>query len=384
MVWKTPTPTELQLQTWLNERGLPVSLARIRRWREFGALPWPQRRALGHGHGSVSSALAQDTYIVAEALALATKQKKQLEKVVLRVFFAHPRYEEPFIATRLPLSEDGVRKALEWAIVNDSRSAIVKIERAMVAAGTDGDPIGAAVDAAHQHFRSLLRQQSAARRRHIEVPRLIELRDSKDATALADMAVAALIPGALGSDTVNEAICDPINKIGFEYESNETLPCKTLDEAILALGREQELQGLSGQEIPNISTRAQIQALRAMDYDKVCIIRDLLVVLTEAALPLRIARKTLSDDPVNTRVMNLRTQYAIIDYCLHYADTASRAPAASAWKVLTPHLLLLLGSYGASDKKFNHLREIMITLDPVLDGIPSLIERIRTSHKSNK
>ncbi|MET8139881.1 hypothetical protein ABZU32_06170 [Sphaerisporangium sp. NPDC005288] len=384
MVWKAPTSTELQLQSWLGERGLHVSLAKIRRWREYEALPWPQRQALGYGRGSASSELTQDTYIVAEALALATRRKQRLDKAVLQIFFVHPRHEEPFIATRLPLPEAGVRKALEWSIANDRDSVIVKMERAMAAEGTDGDQIGAALDTAHRHFHNLLRQQISARRRNLELPRLTFVRNADDATALADIAVAALIPGSLGSDMATEAIRGTIEDLRINYKPDETLRShKTLFEAILDLGLKQELGELRVMSsAPDISTSAQIETIRKIDYARICIVRDLLAVLAEAALPLRIARRVLPDDPVVTRVMELRAQYAIIDYCLHHAEVISRGATARAWVIMTRQLITLLRAY-ASDEMFGRLRAAVIKLDPVLDELPVLIERVRAQVASS-
>ncbi|MGF2213786.1 hypothetical protein [Streptomyces albidoflavus] len=98
MAWKGPGAAERELSELLSARGVEVSWAKIRRWREFGALPWGGRRSLGQGVGSVSE-LAADTVLVAEALARAAVTKKRLEKVVLRIFTVHPDCDEAFAAT---------------------------------------------------------------------------------------------------------------------------------------------------------------------------------------------------------------------------------------------------------------------------------------------
>ncbi|MEU0428860.1 hypothetical protein ABZ235_35760 [Streptomyces canus] len=40
MAWKEPSTAERRLREQLAAHGLSVSWAKIRRWREFGALPW--------------------------------------------------------------------------------------------------------------------------------------------------------------------------------------------------------------------------------------------------------------------------------------------------------------------------------------------------------
>ncbi|MGW6902562.1 hypothetical protein [Streptomyces sp. NBC_01727] len=47
MAWKGPSAPERELSELLRARDLCASWARIRRWREFGALPWGARRGLG-------------------------------------------------------------------------------------------------------------------------------------------------------------------------------------------------------------------------------------------------------------------------------------------------------------------------------------------------
>lgn len=376
--WKAPTPTELQLQSWLAERGLQVNVSKIRRWREYGALPWPHRRALGYGRGSTSSELTRDTYVVTQALALATRRKQRLEKAVLQVFCIDPRFEEPFIATRLPLPETGVRRALEWWIANDRSSVVVKIERALAAAGADGDQVGAAVDVAHRHFRSLLRQQISARRRNLEVPRLTAVKDLEDASALAEIAVASSVPESLTAEGLAEATRGITGQLNIEYKPDNTLRAhNTLFDAILAIIRDRELEGFPAVDsVPDISTSGQIEAIRKIDYSRICIVRDIIAVLAEVALPLRIARRVLPNDPVVTQVAKLRAQYAIIDYCMHQADVISRGAVGTRWITMTRLLLTLLHGY-RNDELFDRLRSALLTLDPVIEEVPVLIERVR-------
>ncbi|MFG2402632.1 hypothetical protein [Streptomyces lydicus] len=162
MAWKKPSAAERALSDLLSARGLDVSWAKIRRWREFGALPWQPARGLGRGAGSVSG-LTPDSAVAVEALALATTGKKRLEKAVLQAFTVHPRCAEAFVATWVPLPERGVRKALLWYVSQDLGGAVALAERAAEGAGDDPNRRAeAAYAAAHAYY---LKQYHRVRRR---------------------------------------------------------------------------------------------------------------------------------------------------------------------------------------------------------------------------
>ncbi|GAA4180755.1 hypothetical protein GCM10022252_04090 [Streptosporangium oxazolinicum] len=220
------------------------------------------------------------------------------------------------------------------------------------------------------------------KKKGINLPRRSLIHGPEDAHALADAAVTALIPDAYGSEVLFEIVRGLLNDLNIDYQPNEELRAygATLAEAMIREWREREENGLSPLEkFPNISTSAQVAGLGKTSYARICIIRDVLAVLIEASLPLRVAQQVIPDDPVVRHLLEECAQYGIIDYCFYWANMASRGAPEKAWKVMAPTLITLIGlyGYGEDEEKFARFRSAITKLDPVLDELPGMIERIQ-------
>lgn len=365
MAWREPSAAERALSALLTARGLDVSWAKIRRWREFGALPWSPRRGLGRGAGSVSG-LTADTAVVAEALALGTVEKKRLEKVVLRVFTVHPRCDEAFMATHVPLAERGVRKALMWYLGQDRSSAVAVIERAVEAAGGDPDQRAeAALSAAHVYYTRRY-HRSRRTRRTGGSPHPADPHSRADARGLATFAAAVVLGSdEVGADSVMESLRE-----SFVSEEDELVSAEAFTEMAAIAAQNERVGGSLA--LPSWGLTAdRARRLIEIDYDTICTFRNVLAVLVESALPLRLASRARLQDPALQHIERVRTKNPRLRHYLDCASFISRCPPADAWENFIP----LLISICTIPERLEAFQQDVTALDPALDDVHSLGRR---------
>ncbi|MFF5675542.1 hypothetical protein ACFY8S_36520 [Streptomyces hygroscopicus] len=365
MGWKEPSAAEQQLSELLKVRGMQVSWAKIRRWREFGALPWRKQHGLGRGAGSASG-LTADTVVVAEALALATVKKRRMEEAVLHVFTVHPRCREAFVATSVPLPERAVRKALRWSIGQDRSTALAAVGKAIEAAGDDADQrMDAALAAAHSYYGKWHRRT----RRPAEGKAADAVPQSRaDAQGLATFAVAAVLGfEEIGADGLIEAL-----RNSYESADDEVFSAAAFaDMRDLAQEAERLGEDLFPRWTAWTSTAEKIRLMEEVDYSTICVVHDVLAVLVDSAPVLRLASRADLQDPALQHIKKVRARNQRTDYYLNCADAISRRPPAQAWKAFIP----LLTEICANPTTLGLFQTDVSDLDPALDDMPELGRR---------
>ncbi|MBB4161624.1 hypothetical protein [Streptomyces cinereoruber] len=367
MVWKEPSEAEQRLCEQLAAHGLSVSWAKIRRWREFGALPWKKREGLGRGAGS-SSGLLPETFAVAQALALATAKKRPLEQAVLEVFTTGARLDQVLAAATVPLPERAVRRALAWYMARDRSHPFAAIEMAARSAGGCPDKaMDAALEAAHRYFPKLYRQAKQKGR-----PPGMTVPDSlADADGLATIAVATVLGfEVFGADAVVEAVNQSLPELTDEYG----------DQVFAQLSS--SLRGAEGHGANPWSRRARwpslqdrIQRVEEVEYAQLCGIRDALALLVEASPALALARRAGVEDPAVRHVEAVRAANRRTDEYLRRAEDISRCPTERAWKDFTGLLLNVC----ISPRRLSTFQDDVTALDPALNDIPGLGRRVLAS-----
>ncbi|QEV30931.1 hypothetical protein CP977_00920 [Streptomyces cinereoruber] len=351
----------------LAAHGLSVSWAKIRRWREFGALPWKKREGLGRGAGS-SSGLLPETFAVAQALALATAKKRPLEQAVLEVFTTGARLDQVLAAATVPLPERAVRRALAWYMARDRSHPFAAIEMAARSAGGCPDKaMDAALEAAHRYFPKLYRQAKQKGR-----PPGMTVPDSlADADGLATIAVATVLGfEVFGADAVVEAVNQSLPELTDEYG----------DQVFAQLSS--SLRGAEGHGANPWSRRARwpslqdrIQRVEEVEYAQLCGIRDALALLVEASPALALARRAGVEDPAVRHVEAVRAANRRTDEYLRRAEDISRCPTERAWKDFTGLLLNVC----ISPRRLSTFQDDVTALDPALNDIPGLGRRVLAS-----
>ncbi|MFD8992720.1 hypothetical protein ACFVZ4_32330 [Streptomyces goshikiensis] len=365
MAWKEPSDAERRLCEQLAAHGLPVSWAKIRRWREFGALPWKKQQGLGRGSGSTSD-LLPETFVVAEALALATAKKRPLEQAVLHVFTTRPRFDQFAAATSVPLPECAVRRALAWHITRDGSHPLVAIEKAAQSAGSCPDKaMDAALESAHRYFRKLYRK--AKQQGHQVGTAPAAPRNLADADALATFAVATVLGfDTFGADAIVEAVSKSLPELADEHGEQVFAQ---LQNAV----REVEGDGKSPfshrPHWPSLQDR--VQRMEQVEYSTICTVRNVLAVLVEASPTLALARIAGVEDPDVRHIEKVRTSNQRTDEYLRRAEAISRTPPERVWQGFTS---LLLGVCTAP-RRLSRFPEDVTALDPALDDLPALGRR---------
>ncbi|MER6251903.1 hypothetical protein ABT224_11090 [Streptomyces sp. NPDC001584] len=317
MVWKEPSDSERRLHGQLAAHGLSVSWAKIRRWREFGALPWKKQRGLGRGSGSTSE-LLPETFAVAEALALATVKKRPLEQAVLHVFTTRPRV---FAAMSEPLPERAVRRALAWYTARDDSHPLAAIEKAAQSAGICPDKaMDAALESAHRYFPKLYRQ--AKQKRHPAGTAVPD--DLADADGLATFAVATVLGFEnFGADAIVEAVSKSLPELADEYG---TQVFAQLRKAVREAEGDGESQFSRRPHWPSLQDR--VRRMERVEYPVICTVRDVLALLVEASPVLAVARRAEAEDPEIRHIEAIRMSNRRTDEYLRRAEAISRQPAA--------------------------------------------------------
>ncbi|MER5738914.1 hypothetical protein ABT117_24970 [Streptomyces sp. NPDC002262] len=364
MVWKEPSEAEQQLREQLAAHGLSVSWAKIRRWREFGALPWRKRQGLGRGAGSASE-LMPETFPVAAALALATVKKRPLEQAVLEVFTTGTRFDQVLAATVVPLPERAVRRSLAWYMARDHSHPLAAIELAAASAGgCPGMAMDAALESAHRIFPRLYRQA----KQQEQPPGTTVPESLPDADGLATFAVAAVLGfEEFGADAVVEAIRKSMPELADEFGE------QVFAQLSSAL-REAEGDGadLWSRRTRWPSLEDRVQAMEQVEYAQLCRIRDALTLLVEASPALALARRAGVEDPDVRHIEAVRALNRRTDEYLRRAEGVSRSPAERAWKGFTGLLLHVCSSPG----RLSTFQEDVTALDPALNDVPGLGRRV--------
>lgn len=364
MAWREPSEAEQRLCEQLAAQGLSVSWSKIRRWREFGALPWKRRQGLGRGAGSTSE-LLPEALTVAEALARATVRKRPLEQAVLEVFFTGSRFDQVLAATSVPLPERAVRRALAWYMARDRSHPFAAVELAARSAGGCPDTaMDAALEAAHRYFPGLYRQA----RQKGQPPGMTVPDSLADADGLATFAVATVLGFEdFGADAVVEAVRKSVPELADEY--GEQVFAR-LSSAL----REAESDGASlwsrRTRWPSLEDR--VQRVEQVEYAQLCTIRDVLALLVEASPALALARRAGVEDPDIRHVEAVRALNRRTDEYLRRAEAVSRYPAERAWKGFTGLLLHVCSSPG----RLSMFQEDVTVLDPALNDVPGLGRRV--------
>ncbi|MEU3480840.1 hypothetical protein ACI2LO_32055 [Streptomyces sp. NPDC033754] len=367
MVWTEPSEAEQRLREQLAAHGLSVSWAKIRRWREFGALPWKKRQGLGRGAGSTSE-LLPETFAVAEALAVATAKKRPLEEAVLEVFTTGTRLDQVLAAATEPLPERAVRRALAWYMARDRSHPLAAIEMAARSAGGCPDKaMDAALEAAHRYFPRLYRQA----KQKGQPPGMTVPDSLADADGLATFAVAAVLGFEdFGADAVAESVRKSLPELADEY-----------GEQIFAQ-LSSALQGAEGDGASPWSRRTRwpslqdrTQRMESVEYAKLCRIRDALALLVEASPALILARRAGVEDPVVRHVEVVRALNRRTDEYLRRAEDISSYPTERAWKDFTGLLLNVC----ISPRRLSTFQDDVAALDPALNDIPGLGRRVLAS-----
>ncbi|MCZ4120258.1 hypothetical protein [Streptomyces sp. H39-S7] len=363
MVWKEPSDAERRLHEQLAAQGLSVSWAKIRRWREFGALPWKKQQGLGRGSGSTSQ-LLPETFPVAQALALATVKKRPLEQAVLHVFSTRP---QTCAAAPALLPERAVRRALAWYMTRHDSHPLAVIERAVRSAGSPDQAMNAALEAAHRYFRKLYRQ--AKQKGH---PAGTAVPDSlADAQALATFAVATVHGFEnFGADAIVEAVSMSLPELADEYGAQ-------IFEQMSQTSREVESEGENPfsrrTRWPSLPVR--IQSMERIEYPLICAVRDVLALFVEASPALIVARNEGIQDPDVRHIEAIRSSNRRTNDYLERAEAISRQPAERAWKDFTGLLL-----NACTPPRLLTFQEDVTALDPALDDVPGLYYRLLASY----
>ncbi|MFE9139353.1 hypothetical protein [Streptomyces sp. NPDC007355] len=364
MTWKEPSEAERRLREQLAAHGLSVSWAKIRRWREFGALPWKKQHGLGRGAGSTSE-LLPETFVVAEALALATAKKRPLEQAVLDVFTMGHRFDQVLAAPSVPLPERAVRRALAWYMARDDSHPLAAIEMAAKSAGNCPDKtMDAALESAHRYFPKLYRQA----KQKGQPPGMTVPDTLADADGLATFAVATVLGfDDFGADAIVEAVRKSLPELADEYGEQVFT---TLGNAL----REAEGDGRSpfSRRTRWPSLQDRVQRMERVEYSEICSIRDVLALLVEASPALALARRAGVEDPNVRHIEAVRTLNRRTDEYLRRAEAISRYPAEQAWKGFTVLLLHVCSSPG----RLRTFEGDVTILDPALNDVPGLSRRI--------
>lgn len=366
MVWKEPSDAERRLSEQLAAHGLPVSWAKIRRWREFGALPWKKQQGLGRGSGSTSD-LLPETFVVAEALALATTKKRPLEQAVLHVFTTNPRFDQ-VPATSVPLPERAVRRALAWYMARDDSHPLAAIEKAALSAGSCPDKaVDAALESAHRYFPKLYRQ--AKKGRH--PPGTTAPENLADADGLATFAVAIVLGFEhFGVDAIVEAISKSLPEVADQYGEQVFTQ---LSNAVREAESNGDIPFSRRPQWPSLQDR--IERMEQVEYPVICTLRDVLALLVEATPALALARRAGVEDPDVLHIEVTRTSNRRTDEYLRRAEAISRQPRERAWKDITGLLLDIC----TTPRRLSTFQEDVTALDPALDDVPGLIRRVLVS-----
>jgi hypothetical protein len=367
VAWKEPSDAERRLRERLAADGLSVSWAKIRRWREFGALPWRKQHGLGRGSGSTSE-LLPETFVVAEALALATIKKRPLEQAVLHVFTTHPRFDQGLAATSIPLPERAVRRALAWYMARDDSHPLAAIEKAARSASSCPDKaMDAALESAHRYFSKLYRQ--ATQRRH--PPGTTAPDNLADADGLATFAVATVLGFEnYGADAIVEAVSKSLPELADEY-GNQLFA--QWSKAVRKAEGVSERPFSRQPRWPSLEDR--VQRMERVEYPVICTVRDVLALLVEASPALALARQAGIDNPDVLHIEAIRTSNRRTDEYLKRAEAISRRPGERAWKGFTGLLLDVC----TSPRRLSTFQEDVTALDPALDDVPGLGRRILAS-----
>lgn len=366
MTWKEPSDAERRLHEQLAAHGLSVNWAKIRRWREFGALPWKRQRGLGRGAGSASD-LLPETFAVAEALALATAKKRPLEQAVLHVFTTNPRITQ-VPTTPVLLPERAVRRALAWYMARDDSHPLAAIEKAARSAGSCSDQaMDAALESAHRSFAKLYRQV----KRGMHPPGTTAPDNLADADGLATFAVAIVLGFEnFGGDAVVEAVSKSLPEFADEFGQQIFVQ---VSDHVRATEIEGERPFRRRPRWPSLQER--IEGMELVEYPVICTVRDVLGLLVEAAPVLAVAQLAGVQDPDVLHIEEIRRSNRRTDEYLWRAEAISRQPGERAWKGFTGLLLDIC----TAPRRLDKFQEDVTALDPALDDVLGLARRVLAS-----
>lgn len=268
------------------------------------------------------------------------------------------------MATHVPLAERGVRKALMWYLGQDRSSAVAVIERAVEAAGGDPDQRAeAALSAARVLHQAISPIPENAP--HRWQPHPADPHSRADARGLATFAAAVVLGSdEVGADSVMESLRE-----SFVSEEDELVSAEAFTEMAAIAAQNERVGGSLA--LPSWGLTAdRARRLIEIDYDTICTFRNVLAVLVESALPLRLASRARLQDPALQHIERVRTKNPACATTLT-APLSSAAAPADAWENFIP----LLISICTIPERLEAFQQDVTALDPALDDVHSLGRR---------
>ncbi|MFG2402633.1 hypothetical protein [Streptomyces lydicus] len=118
-------------------------------------------------------------------------------------------------------------------------------------------------------------------------------------------------------------------------------------------------------------TAARAGRLNEVDFGTLCTVRNVLAVLVQSSLPLRLASRAGLEDPALQHVERARAQSPRLRDYLDCAASVSRRPPAEAWKGFIPLLITICTEPG----RLEAFQGDVTALDPALDDVQDLGRR---------
>ena len=356
---------DMELLSRLRDRGAVVSAAQLERWRTAGVLPRNGRRGLGRGAGSVSEVPAE-SFAIAESLARATRRGRPLYEAVLEIFTADPRFSSKvFLAVpRPPLPEHAVREALAWFIRYRENSVWRRIERAVAGLSAE-DAEDVAAEVAQRHYIGVYRsQEKDLDRRLITEGHALSKREALGHTVLS---VANLLgQEAIGSERFAEAASDSFGDAGEPQGEIEAL---TKYMAAENIRRELTGEPLIGSDSQKHTIDADIDAIRKIDFDVICRLRDTLALLAEAAMIYEAFRASLRADPMIRHLLDFFTSDIYANLWVRGAAPIAYTEPAESWKRMVASIVTICSDVEDLADFEKMAERIDFTLDEIRDFV---------------
>jgi hypothetical protein len=292
-----------------------------------------------------------------------------LHEAVLRLFTYNPRYRLKIflVAPQLPLPERPVRDALIWFIQHRENSVLRRIQR--VIASTDSSDAAEEIsgDLAQKHYLGVYRSQRQDHTGNI-VTRGFPL-TKEQAIAQSHPSIA----GVLGEDAIGAELYADAMRQSSIISDNFRAEFESLFQFMIAENRRRELAGEPriGAHPPE-TMEHDITAVRHIEFNSLCRIRDTLALLAEANLIYESARETRSDDPIMQRLLEFFTSSMEAHILVQAANLIARAPITEAWNVMAQVLVMY-----CPEEQFATFNELASRITFTVDDIRSIVSSNR-------